>query len=661
MGKNKSRGHKQHQQSQNGSGPELKTERLAQLKMADSSKTLLVSWLLFLGCAFLLYGHALDSPLYLDDERVLFKLKSSLDPTLAWGHLWGGRGVSFLTFALNFSWFGPDVVGYRIFNVIIHALTAGLVFLIARRIFRQERLLPTFVGLLFLVHPLQTQSVTYITQRMTSLAGFWFFLACYLYILWKERSVQAGSFSNPAATVFYALALAAGALAVLSKENTAVLPVALLLLDRFFLPEIPGRRRTLPDQVCAVLPFAMAPLWLYFSRFSNWNAPAQGAKRVALQQGGHVTPIQYFATEASVVWHYVKQLFIPFPQQLFYDTPIAQGLGNAKTMVSLAGHALLLGIAFLWRKRFPLFLFGVGWFYLGLLVESSFIPLDPVFEHRLYLSMFGFAVLVPAMLGKLHRPQLQIVAIVLICVVLGVMTWRRNVVWNNDLAFYADNYRHAPDHPGLALTYGKRLNEAGRLEEAQVVLEGLVRSKPDYPSGYINLAYNYVAQKKYEETVNLVSMAAERDIFSAKLFYQLGNAHRGLKHSEYAVNSYMEAIDISPNFLPALVQLGNTHLSMHSLTDAESSFRKALELDPENGTAYLGLGMIAVRLRDIAAATENARHAVQYLPESSEAWFLLGATAKQRGDVNELRHAKAALERLDKNAAQRLERLERSR
>lgn len=661
MGKNRLKGNKRPQQLSEDSPPALNKDFPPNSeKCSGKWRLLLFSWALVYGCAFLLYGHALNSPLYLDDERVLYGIKVTQDPALAWIRIWTDRGVSLLSFALNFSWFGSGVVGYRIVNVLIHATSAGLVILIARRIFQRDPLLPTLVGLLFLVHPLQTQAVTYITQRMTSLAGLWFFLACYLYIRWKERAVQGGSCSHPATLAFYAGSLFTGALAVLSKENTAVLPAALLLLDWYFLSGDSGKKRSFIRQIVAVLPFAVAPLSLYFFQFSDWNAPAQTASRVAAFQGERVTPMQYLATELPVLWYYIKLVFIPYPQQLFYETPVVQSLITLKTLVSLAGHALLLGMVFLLRRSFPLISFGVIWFYLGLLVESSVIPLDPVFEHRLYLSMFGVAVLVVAVIGKLMRPKFVIVTIVLICLVLGGMTWRRNAQWNDDIAFYADNYKRAPGHTGLALTYGKRLNEIGRIDEAQKVLEGLVKSKPDYHSGYVNLAFNYIAQKKYTETVNLINRAAERKVFSAKLFYQLGNAHKGMQNFDYAVNSYLEALDINPDFIPALVELGKTYLSLNRQTDAERAFKRALELRPENGSAYLGLGMIAVRRRDLDAATDNARQAVRYLPDNSEAWFLLGATAKQRGDGDEFRLAMASLERLDKRAAQRLQRLQRS-
>lgn len=602
----------------------------------------------------LLYGHTLDVPWYFDDNRnILMDLRlRDLDriPDL----LFRARGLSRVSFMLNYAVHQLEPAGYHIFNILIHGLASGLAYLVAKRIFPASRVLPVCVAVLFLVHPLQTQSVTYVVQRMTSLCGLMFLLACYCYIRFREKWVASGRLVGPAQFSLFFGALLCGGLAVLSKENAAVLPGALFLLDRYFLPAPVGSRWDWKRQAALLMPFVLPAVLMFVLRF---KAPATAEALTSVTgvyKGQHVTPVQYLFTEFPVIWLYIRLAFIPFPQMLIYKVPIVSHLFNANSIVALVGLLGLGGGAFYWRKRLPFLSFGILWFLLCLSVESTLIPLDTVFEHRLYLPLFGFLVALVGVLGRYLKPRHALVAMVILAMVWGGRTWYRNNEWRDDLAFYADNLRRVGSHSGLTVGYAKRLNDQGRFAEAEVALRELVKDSPDYQSAYVNLAYSLNRQGKYAETIRLISQASERKIFSAKLLTNLGEANQGLGRNEFAVNAYLEALEIDPKFLPALRGLGLAYVKIEKYAEAEDAFRKLVRLYPDSGESYLNLALLAARGHRYEEALGFAMEGVKALPENVRAWYLVGSLAKQAGEPQVFDQALARLRTLSPDSAAQL-------
>lgn len=184
--------------------------------------------LAILGVVALLYGHTLHAPWYLDDQSAINDNPLVVNLGLAWRQLMALRGVAILSFALNHALSGWSLAGFHLVNILIHAACGGLVLLLLRRVFPEAPYFPLLGALLFVAHPLQTEAVTYIVQRMTSLSALFFLLSLYLFVRSREL-------------------LASG-----SKENSVVLPLALLLFVVAFLP---GERLRRP-LLLALTPFA---------------------------------------------------------------------------------------------------------------------------------------------------------------------------------------------------------------------------------------------------------------------------------------------------------------------------------------------------------------------------------------------------------------------
>ncbi len=533
-----------------------------------------------------LYAHTLHVPWYLDDVRAIVENGTVHRLPEALSRLFASRGIADLSFAINYRLGGTAVAGYHLVNIAIHLMTSCLVFLLCKRVFRDRFLLVCGAALIFVAHPLQTQAVTYIVQRTTSLAALFFFLALYLYVRAREGSGDRG------ARLFYGGALLCGALAVLIKQNAAVLPLALILFDRYFLT--PDRAISWKRLLAAVAPFALAPAGvmardLLLPIFTDGGIAEVGGlpNLVHLQ---HNSPLHYLVTQFSVVWIYLRLLFLPFGQALDYDLPIVATIWAWKNLIALFGIAALLAAAAFLRKRLPLVSAGILWFFLCLAVESTIIPLDPVFEHRLYLPMFGFALVAMAVFARLPR-RTAAVGLVVLLSALAVLTWQRNALWNDPIAFHADNLRRAPQSERVHLDLANAYRKQGRLTDAQRLYERALEINPDYALLHINLSLVYSARKDYRKAVAILLEGVRRDPNHFQLYNNLGVLYNVLGKYGEAANYLKKGLVLKQDDATLYFNLALAQERLGLLDEAIAHYRRSIELEYDNPETHFNLGM----------------------------------------------------------------------
>jgi len=302
----------------------------------------------------------------------------------------GSRPVVYLSLMLNYQLNGINVVGWHIFNIGCHIASSIMVFTlllwtlhmpVLRDRYRDSAgWMALFGALLFGVHPVQTESVTYIISR-TELLATLFYLATFLLFI---KGVQKKSIGYYTAAVFSA------ALSMGSKEWAVTLPALLMLYDFLFLAD--GKIRTVAGRW--LLYVSVCFTWLIVFRNLNLFA-AGGAAGIgfSVQSNTGLTPMTYFLTSMNVIWTYVRLLLLPINQNLDYDYKIAKSLFDMPTILSFIGHlAVVIGSFWLYlKKKSPLIPFGVAWFYIGLSPTQSVVPIiDVIFEHRVYMPSIGF-------------------------------------------------------------------------------------------------------------------------------------------------------------------------------------------------------------------------------------------------------------------------------
>ena len=305
----------------------------------------------------------------------------------------GARPVVYLSIMLNYQLNGLNVVGWHIFNIGIHIATGFLVYLFILRTLtmpalkagyaKKAKWMALFGALLFGVHPVQTETVTYIISRSELLAAFFYLGAILLFI----SGAQTGKWR------YYAAAFLSSVLAMGSKEWAVTLPAVIFLYDYLILSE--GNIRTALSRwkayILLLLPWGV--LLRTVNLFSAESSSMGFNISTPSSSGAALTAWTYLLTSFNVLWTYVRLLFVPINQNIDYDYPIAQTLLEFPTLLSFMGHLAVAGGAFwlFWKKRWVLVPFGVAWFYITLSPVQSFVPLtDVIFEHRLYLPSIGF-------------------------------------------------------------------------------------------------------------------------------------------------------------------------------------------------------------------------------------------------------------------------------
>jgi len=350
-------------------------------------------------------------------------------------------------------------------------------------------------------------------------------------------TVPRSPFTGPG---FYLLSLLCCALALWTKQNAVVLPFLLLLVDRFFID--PSSRRW-KRRLLYVAPFFLltlisgvkemrghdvvlkeARLAQYWSKANETSANLKvaEAKQVSLVKPPENLQTIYLVTEFSVLWLYIRLLFFPVGQVFDYGYPLAGAIVTLPNAIALLGHLLLMGLAFRLRTRRPLVTVGIAWFYLSLAVESSIIPLDAAVEHRVYMATFGFVLVLIDLLRSIPARRVGLVVSSVTVFLLMLLTWQRNALWADPVAFARDNVEKAPFNQRNYLTLATAYADTGQWVEAEKTLRAAIRLRPDYPVPYENLGSALVLQGRFGEALAFYQIALNLSPDNASTLYNAG-------------------------------------------------------------------------------------------------------------------------------------------
>jgi hypothetical protein len=295
-----------------------------------------------------------------------------------------------LSIMLNYQLADLNVVGWHIFNITNHILNSFLVYLfvlwtltlpvLVQKYGDKARRMAFFCALLFAVHPIQTESVTYIISRSETVTTFFYLLTILLFI----KGVRSGRFGYSLAAMVTSL------LAMQSKEWAVTLPAIVLLYDYLFLAE--GKVRPVLSRWYSYVLIAL-PWALVLQKIPLFSSGPGASYGFGVTTSTGLTPVTYLLTSLNVLWTYVRLLILPINQNLDYDYPLAKTLFEFPTILSFLGHvAVVVTAIWLYRSKGQrLFPFGAAWFYITLSPVQSFVPIiDFIFEHRLYLPSIGF-------------------------------------------------------------------------------------------------------------------------------------------------------------------------------------------------------------------------------------------------------------------------------
>jgi tetratricopeptide (TPR) repeat protein len=424
----------------------------------------------------------------------------------------GTRPLAMLSFAVNHWLGGLNIFGYHVFNILVHVLNVILLYQFLLLIpgaraaggvgsaptadLDQLRKTAFWAAALWAVNPVQTQAVTYIVQRMTSMATFFYLAGLYSYLAWRTRKLSTG----PAVV----LLLGAFGLGLACKEIVLTLPLALILLDFIFFPT--RWRKNLPFLAGGVLLSVCMGLYYLQGRLPDL---------LTTPQNRNFNSLERIMTQGRVVCHYLSLFILPVPDRLHltYNFVVSRSFFSPWTTIpALVAIVGAVTSAIMLRRRFPVLAWAVLFFFLALAPESTFINLELAFIHRLYLPslflVFGVLYYLPPTVGKQAGPLL-----LLLIALWSYWTITRNDEWQNRENFWATNVERGGATARAKNNLASVLIDAGRLDEALVKIEeglAIVELDEDRKALLYNKAYALFYQHNYPEALRVFKQTARK-------------------------------------------------------------------------------------------------------------------------------------------------------
>jgi len=623
------------------------------------------------------YHHVLEFPFVLDDGRHIqdnpYVRITSLDlgalRDAAFKGLCPCRPVAMVTFALNYYFGGYDPTGYHIVNITMHLVTGVLVYFLALTLFKQlsdgrtregvtspdasvpQSLSPSirqisfFAALLFIVHPLQTQSVTYIIQRMNSMAAMFCLSALLLYIYGRFAQTRWRRWS------LFAACLLCWGLALGSKQIAATLPFIVFLYEWYFFQNLSA------TWIKRNIWYALVPIAVFGVVALVYLAPDPVEQITARYLYRDFTMWERVLSEFRVVVYYVSLFLYPHPSRLRVDYDMAPSHGlldPVTTLFSLATILAMIGLACCLAKKERLASFSILWYFGNLVVESSVIPLALVFEHRMYLPSVLLSVMTVTVTYRLvTRPRLRLTILWAVVAVLALWTYERNQVWRNPITLWEDcvekapkgarahyhlgralivdpehfdeavsHFREAlrmdPNYPDAHVSLGIALMEENKLDDAISHFHVALRIRPIFPRAHHHLGRALARQGRLEEAVSHLAQALKMRSDFVEAYNDLGNALVRLGHRDDAAILYLEALRIEPDNVKAHCNLAVVLLGQERADEAISHFLTALEIKPDP-QVHSNLGVALVRQGRLKEAVSHFSEALRLNPDAEEA------------------------------------------
>ena len=570
------------------------------------------------------YGRTLDSPFLLDDFGNIVGNQfieindfswNSLKGVWSGSHVENSRKLSYLTFALNYLWMGYNPVGFHVVNITIHMACALLIFLFSyqtlgigwlRERYGESRYwLAAAAALIWVLHPVQVNAVTYIVQRMTSLAVLFALMCMTAWLSGREHWMQ---HRRVRAIGFWLLAFVSWCLGLLSKEHVAIVPLLIVVHEVFLLRRGEFYHVKWPWIILGGLSVALLGLFYL------------GSDPIQRILAGYVrrdfTLAERLLTESRVLWHYISLFFIPVSERfsLFYEYSVSRGLFSPiTTCFSIIAWIGVISSAWIYRKKYPVFAWMAAWFLTSHLIESTFIPLEIIFEHRMYLPSIGLA-LGAVLMGfdilheRTTKGWIPVFTLMAFLCILSIATYIRNMDFRDEVTLYRSELRKFPGSSRNRLGLALALNHAGRFGEGGRMLEEMAET---YPHDFVIQQnwYNFLVRVRNDHSTS-------EDVYR-KIVKIINDGYYDRHHDAIALKNLAELLFEKENYSRALFMVdrllmnyrngsffllkGISHAKLDEWPFAEQAFFEAWKRTPRDieMVYWYGMSLIQLEKKDI--------------------------------------------------------------
>lgn len=570
-----------------------------------------------------IYSNTFDASWHFDDEQNILDRKAIHLSKLTWpqikktffddeGKLY--RPVACLSLALNYYIGKTNIFGYHAVNISIHFLASIFLFLFIYHILNLPLLkarygpnsyfIALFATVLWVINPIQTQAITYIVQRMASIAGMFYIMSMYFYL--KGRTSQ----HNLYKVIHYFLCLVAGILAFGSKENAAMLPISILLFDLFLIQGL--TKENIKKNSFILLVLILIPLT--FALILEGPSIFQPRHVFSGYEQRPFTLVERLLTEPRIILFYVSLLLYPMPDRLSisHDISISHSLINPlTTIISILVILIILCLTIIKSRKWPFISYCIIFYFLNHLIESSIFPLELIFEHRNYIpSMLFFAPIsiltIMAIKFFSYKRYMQVifaVFVVLVLVGLGHSTFMRNFIWKTEESLWIDATEKAPD---------------------------LIRP-------WNNLGNFYASRNLHEKALTqYIKALSKKDIHAKKrgrylAYYNIGLTYGKMGEEDKALSYYQESEKISFFFADTHNNKGILLLEKDLFDEARHEFEKAIRYDNKHYEAHNNIGFLLLKTGKAEKAIPKLEMALKIKPNNPMTLNNLGYAYRIKG------------------------------
>jgi len=545
--------------------------------------------------------------------------------------------ITLLSHMFDVSLFELNPAGHHLMSVFFHAINSLLLYLFLRK-FSGCRWKSAFVAILFAIHPLNVDSVAWISERKSVLSTSFWFLGILLYGYYVE---------NPS-KIKYLLVITCMFLGLLAKPLLVTMPFVLLLIDFWPLRRIKlnssfSYHKLRPLFIEKIPLFFLSGIWVYLSSLSMRRLDIViETYDVGLGLRLANAVVSYIKYFFHVVWPFNLAVFYPYPEKML---PFGQ-TGSALLILIIVTLIVVTSV----RQRPWLF---VGWFwFIGTLVPAIGIVqngLWPALADRwMYIPIIGILIIIswgiPELLTKLKRKNTVIIIILsFLFSIVALISWMQTSYWSNCETLFSHSLDVTPGDIFMRQNLGTTLLEAGKTDEAIVHFKKIVDAKPEFLLSQFTLAKCYLKQEKTDEAIALTKKALTKEPDSERGLILLGRSYYKKGNIEKAIEQFKKMLKIDPDSADSHIQLALVMENKGDISKAVEHYNNAIKLNNRLYKVYNNLGLIFAGTSEKSKAISYFKKAIEINDFFAEAHNNLAALYEQMGKLNkaEIQYRKA--------------------
>lgn len=573
-------------------------------------------WLIPL-LTLLIYANTLFGAFQFDDITSILeneKIRNLWD-IQQWWSFNSSRPVGYFTFALNYSIHQYHVFGYHLLNISIHALNGILVLLLLKQILRisnntepnnenKKLIYIPFAGaILFTAHPLCTEAVSYITQRLVSLATLFYLCSIFYYIKARGSYLSANTNTllnsekqkkfvknspnqiqaHKQTSIFIACCILFALLAVFTKEIAYTLPLTILTLELLLFQNLKSFSL---KKIMGIIAFLLLFISIIaiFTKWQKYLIPIPPVEGNSFS----ISPQEYLFTQFRVIVTYIRLFFLPYGQHLDYYYPLSYHFLEIKTIFSFLFLLTIMLFAIYYIRKNKLIALGIFWFFITLLPQSSlFARPNLIFEHRAYLPIIGIIIAIAGFIShlKINKEKyktaipLFFTAIILL---LSVLTYMRNEKWKTAYSLWRDCYRKSPQKPRVCNNMGQIMHQYKKYDAAISFYNKALQHNPKYAEVFYNRSRVYADLQQLPLAIHDLDSALllKPDYYAAYnnkaiLIYRQADTMKAIEILSFVILN-------KPNNIEALTNRAIIYAEKQEWEKAYTDISQAAKLDKSN-------------------------------------------------------------------------------